>query len=91
MDENATNRLSPLRRMKNALKKKNSFADRDYLSPLDAPQLNLPRFETQLEMHKTNGLFDPLTPDRRVVSNPDTLSDGSLDFRFSILCVDGGS
>lgn len=83
MDENANNRLSPLRRMKNALKKKDSFADRDYLSPLDAPQLNLPRFETQLEMHKTNGLFDPLTtPDRRVVSNPDALSDGSSSFFF---------
>ncbi|EED13398.1 conserved hypothetical protein [Talaromyces stipitatus ATCC 10500] len=36
----------------------------------DAPQLNLPRVETRLEMHQTNGLFDSLTTDRRVVSNP---------------------
>ncbi|QKX55166.1 uncharacterized protein TRUGW13939_02258 [Talaromyces rugulosus] len=77
--ETTNNRLSPLRRMKNALKKKDLFADRDYLSPLDAPQLNLPRFETQLEMHKTNGLFDPLTPDRRVVSNPDSIPDDGVN------------
>jgi hypothetical protein len=36
----------------------------------DAPQLNLPRVETRLEMHQTGGLFDSLTTDRRVVSNP---------------------
>ncbi|KAH8692189.1 hypothetical protein BGW36DRAFT_431411 [Talaromyces proteolyticus] len=68
-----TPRLSPLKRMKNAInKKRDQAADKNVSSLLDAPQLNLPRVETRLDMHKTNGLFDPLTPapDRRVVSNP---------------------
>jgi hypothetical protein len=66
------NRLSPLKRMKRALKKqrKDQPTDDDSSSMIDAPQLNLPRVETRLEMHQTNGLFDSLTTDRRAVSNP---------------------
>lgn len=87
---NTNNRLSPLKRMKNALKRKDLFADRGFLSPLDAPQLNLPRFETQLEMHKTNGLFDPLTPDRRVVSNPGVVSNSDITPDGSWIPIIGG-
>lgn len=42
----------------------------------DAPQLNLPRVETRLEMNQTGGLFDSLTADRRVVSNPASPPEG---------------
>ena len=47
-------------------------------SNTDAPQLNLPRVETRLEMHQTGGLFDSLTTDRRVVSNPASPPEGSF-------------
>ncbi|PCG98501.1 Hypothetical protein PENO1_057780 [Penicillium occitanis (nom. inval.)] len=68
-------RLSPLKRMKKALtiKQRKEPTSTDYDSSstnTDAPQLNLPRVETRLEMHQTGGLFDSLTTDRRVVSNP---------------------
>lgn len=56
----------------------------------DAPQLNLPRVETRLEMHQTGGLFDSLTTDRRVVSNP-SLPEGSLypgEYRSEVLTDD---
>ncbi|OKL58604.1 hypothetical protein UA08_06102 [Talaromyces atroroseus] len=72
------NRLSPLKRMKRALKKqwKDQTADDDSSSTIpDAPQLNLPRVETRLEMHQTNGLFDSLTTERRAVSNPSVPTD----------------
>lgn len=74
------NRLSPLKRMKKALKKqrKDQMTDDDSSSTTttDAPQLNLPRVETRLEMHQTNGLFDSLTTDRRAVSNSGAPRDG---------------
>lgn len=60
--------------MKKALtmkqKKEPSSTDDDSSSNPDAPQLNLPRVETRLEIHQTNGLFDSMATDRRVVSNP---------------------
>lgn len=66
------NRLSPLKRMKKAWRRHRKDPmtdDASSTSTTDAPQLNLPRVETRLEMHQTNGLFDSLVPERRVVSN----------------------
>lgn len=74
-------RLSPLKRMKKALtlkqRKEPTSTDDDSSSfDTDAPQLNLPRVETRLEMHQTGGLFDSLTADRRVVSNSTSPPEG---------------
>lgn len=60
--------------MKKALtikqRKEPTSTDDDSSCNTDAPQLNLPRVETRLEMHQTGSLFDSLATDRRVVSNP---------------------
>ncbi|RAO67324.1 uncharacterized protein BHQ10_003336 [Talaromyces amestolkiae] len=74
-------RLSPLKRMKKALtikqrKEPTSTDDNSSSYDTDAPQLNLPRVETRLEMNQTGGLFDSLTADRRVVSNPASPPEG---------------
>jgi hypothetical protein len=71
-------RLSPLKGMKRALKKEDIVTDKALLSTPDVPRINMPRVETRLEMHQANGLFDPSTPDRRTVSNPEPFSDGQF-------------
>ncbi|KAE8548370.1 mother-specific HO expression [Talaromyces marneffei ATCC 18224] len=58
---------------RNTLRKKapaDALGIRPWALDSDAPQLNLPRVETRLEIHQTNGLFDSMATDRRVVSNP---------------------
>jgi hypothetical protein len=59
-------------------KEPTSTDDDSSSSNTDAPQLNLPRVETRLEMHQTGGLFDSLTTDRRVVSNLASPPEGSF-------------